>query len=56
MQPQTTNNPAASSLGSRLNDPLWRLHHLYWIEDKSGIDKLDIIVYKKYTKKFTTKL
>lgn len=23
-------------LSSRLNDPLWRLHHLYWIENKEG--------------------
>lgn len=36
MQPQTTHNPAVSPLGSRLNDPLWRLHHLYWIENKAG--------------------
>ena len=23
-------------LGGRLDDPLWRLHHLYWIENKEG--------------------
>lgn len=26
-------------LGGRLDDPLWRLHHLYWIENKTSIDK-----------------
>lgn len=25
-----------SELSGRLDDPLWRLHHLYWIEDKAG--------------------
>ena len=25
-----------SALQGRLDNPLWRLHHLYWIEDKSG--------------------
>ena len=24
------------ALSSRLNDPMWRLHHLYWIENKAG--------------------
>ena len=25
-----------TTLRGRLDDPLWRLNHLYWIEDKSG--------------------
>lgn len=32
------NTPAFShpALAGRLNDPLWRLQHLYWIENKAG--------------------
>lgn len=40
----------------RLDDPMWRLHHLYWIENKTSIDKRDTTGYKKHTKKFTTEL
>lgn len=32
MLPEPTHHP----LGIRLKDPLWRLHNLYWIENKAG--------------------
>ena len=36
MMSEPTTTPSTSLLNGRLDDPLWRLHHLYWIENKAG--------------------
>ncbi len=36
MNDDTSSSALPDMLNGRLDDPLWRLHHLYWIENKTG--------------------